>query len=538
MGVDQTGGAVLSLTAVERVEWVRALHPASVPPMPADREAEGSEDVCEDAAIAHVLRGHLETTGPIAASRLAERLGLRPGLVEIGLARLEAEGFVLRGHFEKPGASDAGDEEQVCARRLLARIHSDSQGRLRASVEAVSAQEMMRFLLTWQHVAPATRLEGAEGVARVVEQLQGFDLAAGAWETEVLSSRVRDYQPEWIDLHGHSGRIGWLRLAPPTTVASASKGAPVQKSAPVHRGVSVQKGTPLSRVTPLSLVLRADLPWLLQAHRGETSRSLEVEGLAGRILALLESGGALFHSELEARLGARPAEVETALWELVALGRVGADGLHALRGLLGSRERGSRTRSGQRARRGLRRGLASGLASGAEGRWSRIPDCEPVEDADGLAEAVAEQLLVRWGIVFRDVALRESLALPWREIVWALRRLEARGSIRGGRFVAGFTGEQFALPEALECLARVKQTPRCGERISLSACDPLNLIGILTPGPRVPAVRSRAVVFVDGLPTEADPDPGGNEVDGPRAAAIPAQEPAAGSGVPTAGLVA
>jgi ATP-dependent Lhr-like helicase len=201
-------------------------------------------------------------------------------------------------------------------------------------------------------------------------------------------------------------------------------------------------------------------------------------------------------------LEVRPVEVEAALWELVAQGRVGADGFQALRSLLGSRTKDRKARASTRARRGLRRGLAAGALSGAEGRWSLIPPRETVEDLDGLAEAVAEQLLARWGIVFRDVVAREHLALPWREIVWAFRRLEARGAIRGGRFVSGFTGEQFALPEALETLARVRRTPRDGARVRVCGSDPLNLVGILTPGDRVPAIRSREIVFVDGLPEQ------------------------------------
>jgi ATP-dependent Lhr-like helicase len=234
--------------------------------------------------------------------------------------------------------------------------------------------------------------------------------------------------------------------------------------------------------------------------------------LAEKILVLLDSRGALFHSELVSILEVRPVEVETALWELVAKGRVGADGFQALRSLLGSRGRGTKARAGARARRGLRRGLAAGAFSGAEGRWSLVPQREVVEDLDGLAEAVAEQLLARWGIVFRDVVARENLALPWREIVWAFRRLEARGSIRGGRFVSGFTGEQFALPEALETLARVRRTPRNGERIQVCGSDPLNLVGILTPGDRIPALRTRQIVYVDGLPV--DPEGPGRQLDG------------------------
>jgi len=559
-GVTVSPGAVTFWVATERLAWARAIHPAcfdddvdvgsstnadelSAQGLAIDLCREG--DVDEGAAIAHVLRGHLETTGPIDAVTLAARLCVRTGLIEIGLAALESEGFVLRGRFE-PGDIGEGPE-QFCARRLLARIHGDSQSRLRASVEAVSAQELMRFLFAWQHVAKGTQREGAPGVAQVIEQLQGFDLAAGAWESEVLAARVRGYRPEWLDPHCLSGQVSWLRIAPPAEQIDADESAGARRT----------RAT--SKSTPLSLVLRGDLPWLLQAHRkpmpdplqpleprremgwgalaspvretkltGKPASASEAEALAGlrspeeradssaapatggreslpdRILSLLRVRGALFHAELVAALDAKPLEVEGALWDLVSRGRVGADGFQALRSLLQSRDPKKKGRAETRARRGLRRGLAAGATAGAEGRWSLVPAREEPEEMDGLAEAVAEQLLVRWGIVFRDVVLREELAVPWREVVWAMRRLEARGVIRGGRFVSGFTGEQFALPEALDELARVRRQPRNGERVRICGSDPLNLVGILTPGARVSAVRTREIIFVDGLPAELE----------------------------------
>ncbi len=546
-GRDGTPGAIRYWAATERGAWARALHPEAVDAVwrahgklafesGADVDASAgtacsggspgsvAEELTQEEAVAHVLRGHLETTGPIDAAALAARLSIRTGLVEIGLAALEAEGFVLRGRFERTEAAEA---DQFCARRLLARIHGDSQKRLRASVEPVSARDLMRFLLEWQGVAPGCQRQGAHGVAQVIEQLQGFDLAAGAWESEVLPARVRGYQPDWLDPHCHSGRVSWLRLAPrledtrPESPASADGAC---------------RGRATSRSTPLSLVLRGDLPWLLQAHRrseGPNERAplaaAEARGIAlelgeprpssgeptalapaplgERIEAALAQRGALFHSELVSALGARPVEVEAALWDLVARGRVGADGFQALRSLLGARVGSAKGRAATRARRGLRRGLAAGATSGAEGRWSRVPELGAIEDLDALAEAVAEQLLIRWGVVFRDVVVRESLALPWREIVWALRRLEARGVIRGGRFVSGFTGEQFALPEALEGLERVRRKPRSGERVRVCGSDPLNLVGILTPGPRVPALCGREIVYVDGLPESLEDTP-------------------------------
>jgi len=515
--------AVRYWAATERAAWARALHPDPVAACGFDVEgaiarvgaASADDSDGEGDAIAHVLRGHLETTGPIDAPTLSARLGVRTGLVEIGLATLEAEGFVLRGCFERPALGDG--PEQFCARRLLARIHSDSQSRLRASVEPVTAQDFVRFLFEWQHVAKGSQRAGATGVAEVIEQLQGFDLAAGAWESEVLEARVRDYRPEWLDPLCLSGRVSWLRIAPPEKGDDADE--------------TERRAKATSRSTPLSLVLRDDLPWLLEAHRNATPvRNTKPEAradeqadaltpadtapssggnpdrnpgrTADRIEDLLRTRGALFHGELVEALGARPVEVEAALWDLVARGRVGADGFQALRSLLGARESNKKARAGSRARRGLRRGLAAGATSGAEGRWSLVPPRSVTEEADALAEAIAEQLLIRWGVVFRDVVTREHLAVPWREIVWALRRLEARGAIRGGRFVSGFTGEQFALPEALDALNRVKRKPREGERVRVCGSDPLNLVGILTPGARVPAVRTREIVYLDGLPLD------------------------------------
>ncbi len=262
-----------------------------------------------------------------------------------------------------------------------------------------------------------------------------------------------------------------------------------------------------SRATPLAFVLRADLPWLLQAHRGGAPLAEPTVGAAADVLAALAQGGALFHSELTARLSRLPVEVEEGLWALVARGRVSADGFQAVRSLLGARERWARTRARARARRGLRRGLREGPEGGAEGRWSLFPAPAPVEDPDALAEALAEQLLARWGVIFRDVVARENLTVAWRDVLFALRRLEARGTVRGGRFVAGFSGEQFALPQAVESLRAVRRTESPGEVVRVSAADPLNLVGILTPGRRVPASRSHFVHYRDGVPLAAEDGP-------------------------------
>ena len=461
--------------AAERLMAARALWPGlRARPELALPPALQAAVSAEDAAF-ELLAGQLDASGPRTARELVETTALGAAAVAIGLARLEAEGLVLRGHFR----SEEGDEE-FCARRLLERIHRYTKDRLRREIQPVTAQDFMRFLLRWQHVAPGTQGLGRQGVLAAVEQLQGFEVAAGDWEQAVLPARVEGYRSEWLDALCLSGEVTWARVAPR---AEGGGGSP-------------------SRASPLSLLLREDLPWLLRAARGEQPLVAPQRGAAQDVLACLRERGALFHRELVTAVGHLPVEVEEGLWELVARGHVTADGVEALRGLLGARSRWERRVRRQRARRGLRRGARS-AAGAAEGRWSLLP--EPAQDLEreSLAEAVAEQLLARWGVVVRDVVARENLAVPWRELSWAFRRLEARGSIRGGRFVTGFTGEQFALPAAVEGLRATRRRPRSGERIVIAATDPLNLTGVLCPGPRVPAHSRHQVTYVDGSSVEA-----------------------------------
>jgi ATP-dependent Lhr-like helicase len=429
----------------------------------------------EDAAVAAV-RGHLSATGPVTVAALAARIALAPAAVEAALARLEAEGFALRGRFSE------GEDEEFCERRLLARIHRATLDRLRREIEPVSAQDFVRFLLRWQHVAPHTQLEGRRGLLAVVEQLQGFELAAGAWEESVLPARVAGYRGEWLDDLCLSGEVAWARLAPRAEEGEAQ---------PAGRG-----GLVPSRATPLAFVARDELPRLLAAARGEGRPGEPGPGAAHDLLELLRARGALFQRELVALSRRLPIEVEEGLWDLVARGLVTADGFASVRALLGARERAARARA--RARRGRMR------PARAEGRWALVPPPEPAADPEALADVMAQRLLARWGVVFRDLVARESLALPWRELLWALRRLEARGSARGGRFVTGFVGEQYALPGAVEALREVRRRERTGEVVRLSAADPLNLAGIVLPGARIPALRTRTIAYRDGLPVADD----------------------------------
>jgi ATP-dependent Lhr-like helicase len=441
-------------------------HPSPVSPAELD----------PDEVAAEMLRGHLEYLGPATVADLSQATGLGGSDVLRALARLEEEGFALRGHFTAPDSSD-----EYCARRVLARIHAYTRERLHREIEPVTARDFMRFLLRWQHVTPDTRREGRFGVLPVVEQLQGFELAAGAWEA-ILAARVAGYRTEWLDEACLSGQVAWGRLSIRNT----------EPDAVPRRG-----GLTPSRATPITLTVRDDLPWLLTAARGERQPAQPGPGRTRDVLDALSQHGALFQPDLVTLTRRLPGEVEEALWDGVARGLVTADGFRAIRSLLG--RRAASAARGRRLRRAGR-----GIATGSAGRWSLLPDAMAAEDPDELAEAVAEQLVARWGVVFRDLMTRENLAVSWRDLLWAMRRMEARGTIRGGRFVSGFSGEQFALPEAVEALRSVRKMKLSGEQVRISAADPLNLAGIVLPGPRVPALPTNSVTYVDGVVAPAE----------------------------------
>ncbi len=460
--------------AVERLPVVRMLLPEANPvpdyacPVPAAPPT-------EESAVADALRGHLECRGPTTAPALAAACGLPERLVVRGLAVLEAEGFAIRGRFSGAAA------EEFCSRRLLSRIHAYTRQRRRREVEPVNPQDFMRFLLRWQHVAPGSRREGRFGLLSVIEQLQGFELATGAWESSVLAARVEGYRREWLDELCMSGQACWGRLS----VRDPSSPDTEPDAEPRRSGL-----TP-SRATPITLVLRDDLPWLLRAARGDAAPAEPASGRTRDVLDALRSHGALFRTDLATLTRRLPAEVDEALWDAVARGLVTADGFRAVRVLLrrGAAERYAPTR-------GLRQGLRA--STGASGRWSLLPPPLADPDRDELAEAVAQQLAARWGVVFRDLIARESLAVPWRDVLWAFRRMEARETIRGGRFVTGFSGEQYAHPDAVEVLKAVRKQQHNGEVARLSATDPLNLTGVVLPGPRVAAIGANTVTYIDG----------------------------------------
>ncbi|HEV8626780.1 MAG TPA: DEAD/DEAH box helicase [Acidimicrobiia bacterium] len=511
-GVERWWAAESAADADALVDDLFGVHPSRTSATEERRNAGSGQPVPVEQVAASVLRGHLDLSGPVTAAELADRCALPASKIAIGLAVLEQGGFVLQGRFTAPAVSPGDNPEppgadpaaiEWCARRLLARMHSYSRTNRRKAVEPVTAVDFMRFALRWQHVAPGTQLRGHGGVRIAIEQLQGFEAAAATWEPEILRRRVAEYQPSYLDRLCHDGEVTWLRL-------TAAQPASDRRSSP-------------SKATPVALAFREDLMWLLQAARlapptsapargsGNGSRAtvalvepaVPEVGATAEVVEALRDRGAQFLAELASVTRRLPTEIEEALWDGVSRGLLTADGFAAIRSLVETgRPRPRPAHSVSRLRRGAPR------QNRAAGRWSLIPPVEPVDEREALAEAVADQLLQRWGVVFRDLAVYEGMPLPWRDLQWALRRFEDRGLVRGGRFVAGFSGEQYALPAAVEGLADVRRRPRSGERITVNACDPLNLTGVIIRGPRTPAVRTNTVTYVDGLPESLTADTG------------------------------
>jgi ATP-dependent Lhr-like helicase len=451
-----TGGPVEVLwAATERRGEVEALFPgARLQPDHRLPSGLARNAVADDQAAMALVRGHLDVSGPVTVEDLASLTGLSASALTIALEGLRAQGFAIGGRFEPERG------EQWCARRLLARIHAYTRDRRRAEVRPVSQEEWQAFLQSWWHAAPDTQLHGRAGLAEVIEQLQGFECPAGEWE-QLFAQRVESYRPEWVDDLCLSGEVAWGRLSLVEPAADPEDPA---------AGEPRRSGKTPSRRTPITFMLRQDLPWLLQAHRGDAVPAEPNAGSGREVLDALRARGAQFHSELQAVTRRLPTDVEEGLWDGVARGLIAADGFNAVRSLLHARTRfarrqRARPRPGSRGRRGTWR-------QGVEGRWTLLPAAARIEDVEELAEAAAWQLLLRWGVVFRDVYLKERLAVPWRDLLWALRRLEARGLIQGGRFVTGVTGEQFAEERAMRVLrSRRGSRSRAGGR-STSAGNP------------------------------------------------------------------
>jgi len=402
-------------------------------------------------------------------------------------------------------------------------------GKLRREIQSVPPADFIRYLLHWQWVQPGTQLSGPEGLLRIIRQLQGLELPAPAWEQEVLPARLSDYKPSDLEALCLSGQVVWGRLSPRGAaladeenpeaqapwggVANASRSAEAETA----RSTRARRLAPPTRSAPIGFALREDLPDLLEPWESRVAIRENLSGLAREVLGFLEREGASFQADIQRGIGQLPTQVEEGLWELAASGLVTADGLADLRSLLlPARQRNQARRRWGRAGDSLRGPV------GPRGRWALLgknagaadPDQQPAADSGQQAsaeidrqarvQAFASQLLLRYGVMVRELLAREAQAPPWRELVRVYRGMEARGEIRGGRFVDGLVGEQYALPEAVDMLRRVRRSPDAAERVTISAADPLNLVGILTPGRRVSPLSGLYILYENGVPTAAD----------------------------------
>jgi ATP-dependent Lhr-like helicase len=460
----------------------------------------------DETVLDSIVLGWMESTGPTTVEELAGKLGFAAGPVEQAMARLEHSGQVLRGSF-RSSLSNGVRVVEWCHRRLLARIHRLTVGRLRREIQPVTAADFMRFLLRWHHIVPSARLHGETGLAEIIGQLAGFEAPASLWESHLLRVRLTRYEPEWLDRLCLSGSVGWGRLSLHDRLLSGFE-------------VSIEnrrtRGIVSTSATPISLFPREERDWLRAAVQGQFAggggHTSGLSQIGQAVKAVLERQGACFFGDLVRATGALPSEVEQGLWELAAAGLATADGFDNLRALIDPhRRRGEGRARGHRPRH-------------ASGRWSLLLSMDPgpmaiddqgqggqwsgsageswpdIQKGATVVESVARRLLRRYGVVFRDLLGRDSLALPWRDLLVQYRRMEMAGEIRGGRFVTGFVGEQFALPEAVESLRALRKLEEDREQtIKLSACDPLNLTGIILPGPRVPAVTTNFVILRNGI---------------------------------------
>jgi ATP-dependent helicase Lhr and Lhr-like helicase len=403
------------------------------------------------------------------------------------MVRLEDGGSVLRGTFK----DDAGRPVQWCDRRLLARIHRLTLGTLRREIAPVTAAEFMRWLLRWQHVARGTQTAGERGTLEVLQQLQGFEAPANAWEPQILARRITGYEAKTLDDLCLHGTIGWGRLSPHPATLTGTSGTSGTSGTLGTSGTrderDIRRRVVPTSVAPISFFVRDNAEWMTSQHGGMTDAGSRLSPNARDVFELLSRSGASFFADIVRGTRRLKAEVETALWELVTAGLVTADGFDNLRALIDPRRRAGQG-SGRTAR-----------PRHSAGRWSLLHTANGATREEVL-QATCWMLLRRYGVVFRELLARESILPKWRELLITFRRLEDRGEVRGGRFVSGFIGEQFALPVAVESLRALRHAPRSEEIVTLSAADPLNLVGVIVPGERVPSLSGRFLRFKDGVP--------------------------------------
>ncbi len=458
--------------AVEQLPMLGPLYPQAtvVPPSQAPAQYTARQ-WSPDEACTELVRGRLQATGPVTAAGLATALSLSEASIDAALLQLESEGFVLRGQFSQQDI----DVTEWCERRLLARINRYTIKTLRAEIEPVASADFMRFLLDWQGITTQPRPEGVASLAAIIEQLEGFEVPAVAWESDVLTARMGAYDPAWLDSLCLSGRTLWARLDAPRNVTAG----------PV-------------RATPIALLRRQhSMMWRALSPQGEVAK---LSSSAQALADYLQSHGASFFNEMLSGTQLLHAQAESGLGELVAAGLASADSYGGLRALLLPLER--RRKLAARGRRLAIHGLEEA------GRWSLIRSLQPSPSPTDTQspqtehlESIAWLLLRRYGVVFRKLLLREPQWLPpWHLLLRVYRRLEAQGQIRGGRFVAASSGEQYALPDAVTALRSVRRRAGEGVLVSLSAADPLNLLGIVTPGARLAALAGNRFLLRDGVP--------------------------------------
>jgi ATP-dependent helicase Lhr and Lhr-like helicase len=473
----------LSAIAGNRVYWLAAENTAAfatifpnavLDPPPVNL---GQPSTSREEALATCVAGWMTHAGIVTASALGSFLGLNTSDIEKAFLRLEASGSVLRGNFT------GSRETEWCDRRLLARIHRLTLGTLRSEIQPLTAAQFMRWLLRWQHLTPGNQVLGEHGTLEVLKQLQGFEAPANSWERQILSRRVANYDPKVLDHLCLSGAVGWGRLSPHPAISA-------------EPSLANRRVIPTS-VAPIAFFIRDDSEWMIQRHgnsEGEEPRGLSPA--ARETLGYLRQRGASFFTDLVRGTKRLKSEVESGLWELVTAGIITADGFDNIRALIDPKRRSGHGR-GHSAR-----------PRHSVGRWSLLYSGEAPERSQ-LAEATCWMLLNRYGVVFREMGARETIVPRWRELLIAFRRLEDRGQIRGGHFVSGFLGEQFALPVAVESLRALRKDAPSGETVTISASDPLNLAGILLPGERIAANSGKHFTLRDGIFAGTDEDAAG-----------------------------
>lgn len=458
--------------ALERYDLFKSVF-KHVPDM--DLPAHLARKVCDSQeALREILRGRMEALGPVTVKTLAQTSGLSETDIETALIGLEVEGFVFRGHFT-PGL----DEQEWCERRLLQRIHRYTIDTLRQSIQPVPVQDFMRFLFERHKMRAEDEQTGPDSLLYVLEQMEGYEAPAGSWELDIIPARMANYDPSWLDTLCMSGRIVWGRFNPPKSAALRKKSGPIKS-------------------TPIVFVPRS-LEHLWRKLKMPSNNPPVLSTAARKVEGHLRRKGASFFDDIVESTGLLKSQVEAGMAELVSQGLVVSDAYAGLRALL--TPQANKPPAVPANRRDLRRKAAFGIEHA--GRWSLLPDLSETEDEEVDYETLEYIIMVymrRWGVLFRGLLDKESFAPPWRIVVRVLRRMELRGEVRGGRFIAQVSGEQYALEDTVDALRRVHKEPKTGELISISAVDPFNLLGGILPGSKVPNITSNRILFKDGVP--------------------------------------